>query len=396
MSLLNFEPSNPLRKGSKKPFKLILGIGALVGTIALGSTLAASINLNSGGPVEFGQGVTQTTACDDEITLTPYSSFINADGGGSFMGTRIVISGVDSSTEGCSGKNLKITGFTSSEPIAQIIVEVASASPWFTIDDVYDATLDDVSSSSFTIVIDPNILSIEASEVTRFTIESEDSVDVTPTSYEVGDRGPGGGIVFYVSTTNFTSTGSTCNTECKYLEVAPATWQSAGVNVADDSTYQWSTYTTVSTGQDKATEGTEGFHPDEKLNWKIGQGFYNTSVMVVDGTASAAQAAVLVYAGSASAGQWFIPSMNELNELCKYARGQTTGDPTVACDSSGTLKTGTTNDLGGFMGNVYWSSSEGNAVGGNPNNAWRQVFSGGYQDTSSVVGTSYVRPVRAF
>jgi hypothetical protein len=172
MSLLNFEPSAPLRKGSKKPFKLILGIGALVGTIALGSTLAASINLNGGGPVEFGQGVTQTTACDDEITLTPYSSFVNADGGGSFMGTRIVISGVDSSAEGCSGKNLTITGFTSSEPIAQIIVEVASESPWFTIGDAYGATLEVESSSSFAITIDPDILPIEASEVTRFTIES--------------------------------------------------------------------------------------------------------------------------------------------------------------------------------------------------------------------------------
>ena len=182
MTLLNFSDSGEKPAGRRKPLRAILGIGALVGAVALGSTLAASINLNDSGPVEFGQGVVQTTACDDEITITPYSTFVNEDGGGSFMGTSIVISGVDSSTEGCSGKNLTITGFTSSEPIAQIMVEVASASPWFTIDDVYGATLDDVSSSSFTIVIDPNILSIEASEVTRFTIESSGTtqeVDLT-------------------------------------------------------------------------------------------------------------------------------------------------------------------------------------------------------------------------
>jgi hypothetical protein len=182
MTLLNFSDSSEKPAGRRKPLRAILGIGALVGAVALGSTLAASINLNDSGPVEFGQGVVQTTACDDEITITPYSTFVNEDGGGSFMGTSIVISGVDSSTEGCSGKNLTITGFTSSEPIAQIMVEVASASPWFTIDDVYGATLDDVSSSSFTIVIDPNILSIEASEVTRFTIESSGTtqeVDLT-------------------------------------------------------------------------------------------------------------------------------------------------------------------------------------------------------------------------
>ena len=37
----------------------------------------------------------------------------------------------------------------------------------------------------------------------------------------VGNTGPGGGIVFYVSAANFTSTGSDCNTTCKYLEAAP-------------------------------------------------------------------------------------------------------------------------------------------------------------------------------
>jgi len=377
-----------------KPLKAILGVGLLVGTIALGSTLAASINLNGGGPVEFGQGVTQTTACDDEITLTPYSTFVNEDGGGSFMGTSIVISGVDSSTEGCSGKNLTITGFTSSEPIAQIIVEVASESPWFTIGDAYGATLEVESSSSFTIVIDPNILPIEASEVTRFTIESEDSVDVTPTSYEVGDRGPGGGIVFYVSATNFTSTGSACDATCKYLEVAPSTWRSG--TVADDLLYEWSTNKTDLTGQDKSYTFPirEGFSTDEQFNWKIGQGFYNTSVMKVSGATSAAQAAVLAYAGNSTAGQWFIPSMNELNELCKYARGQTTGDPTVACDTGvGTFKStdnaGT--DLGGFVIESYWSSSEFNEAA-----AWSQFFGSFYQGPGEKDVIYSVRPIRAF
>ncbi len=112
MSLLNFEPSNPLPKGSKKPFKLILGIGALVGTIALGSTLAASINLNSGGPVEFGQGIAQTTACDDEITITPYSTFVNEEGGGDYYFSSLKISGIDSSEGKCSGKRFLIKAYS--------------------------------------------------------------------------------------------------------------------------------------------------------------------------------------------------------------------------------------------------------------------------------------------
>ena len=212
----------------------------------------------------------------------------------------------------------------------------------------------------------------------------------------VGDRGPGGGIVYYVSATNFTSTGSTCKATCKYLEVAPATWQSAGVTVANDSNYQWSTNTIVTTGQDLKTPSTEGFSTYEKFNWKIGQGFYNTSVMKVSGATSAAQAVVLAYAGSdASAGQWFIPSMNELNELCKYARGQSTGDPTVACvTGSGTFKSTANNagtDLGGFVELTYWSSSE--AVAGAP---WDQGFVSGGQSGHSKLNAEYIRPVRAF
>jgi hypothetical protein len=214
-----------------------------------------------------------------------------------------------------------------------------------------------------------------------------------PVVYTVGQRGPGGGIVYYVSDNFFTSTGSTCNTQCKYLEVAPATWQSAGVSVANDSGYQWSNNTIALTGQDITTPSTEGIAPNtnEKLNWKIGQGFNNTSVMKVSGATSAAQAAVLAYAGSATAGQWFIPSMNELNELCKYARGQTTGNLKVACTTGGTLKTGTANDLGGFEEGLYWSSSENRAL-----IAWDLNFTNPGQTIANKEFPNYVRPVRAF
>jgi hypothetical protein len=228
----------------------------------------------------------------------------------------------------------------------------------------------------------------QSSNVFKLTIQS----GVHTTFYEVGDRGPGGGIVYYVSASNFTSTGSACDTACKYLEVAPSTWQSG--TVATDLTYQWSTDTTTSTVQNRVTAGTESGFSNEKFNWKIGQGFYNTSVMKVSGATSAAQAKVLAYAGGSMAGQWFIPSMNELNELCKYARGQTTGVLTVKCDSSGTLKSGTANDLGGFGSSPYWSSSEYNS---GSEFVWIQQFSNGAQTFYGKLQTiAYVRPIRAF
>ena len=112
MSLLNFEPSGPMPKGEKKSLKIFPGIGALVGTIALGSTLASSINLNSGAPVEFGQGIAQTTACDDEITITPYSTFVNEEGGGDYYFSSLNISGIDSSEGKCSGKRFLIKAYS--------------------------------------------------------------------------------------------------------------------------------------------------------------------------------------------------------------------------------------------------------------------------------------------
>jgi len=111
MSLLKFNDESPKTAGSNKSLKYLLGIGALVGTIVLSSTFAASINLNAGGPVEFGQGVVQTTACDDEITVTPISTFVNAAGYGSHMFTSLRISGIDSSEGKCSGKRFLIKAY---------------------------------------------------------------------------------------------------------------------------------------------------------------------------------------------------------------------------------------------------------------------------------------------
>jgi hypothetical protein len=223
-------------------------------------------------------------------------------------------------------------------------------------------------------------------------------------AYAVGNRGPGGGIVFYISTGAFTQTGATdgmCTIDCKYLEVAPATWQGPGVSITSDDAYQWSNNISTVTGQNLTTASTQGLTAQravEKLNWQIGQGFNNTSVMRVDGATSEAQAKVLAYAGSSTAGQWFIPSMNELNELCKYSRGQGTGDLTLRCSGTATIKSGTANDLGGFRGELYQSSSERDAT-----TYWAHHFysatnitENGRQEVSGKTNKYYLRPIRAF
>ena len=367
-----------------------IAILLLVTTIYWPSTVGGKISLNSNASsIEFSQGVSQAVACsgNTNLTLTPRSSFTNGSPGVHYLNS-VNVSNIPTS---CYGVDFTISAYNDSSGTPLALFNTSSTSAV-----VYNnqgafsrgigSTGMTVESSTGTFTATFTVPVAQSSSVFKLTIQSGLHTPV----YSVGDRGPGGGFVYYVSAAPFTSTGSTCNTKCTYLEVAPSTWQS-GI-VASDLTYQWSSLKTT-TGQNTGTAGTESGSGNEKFNWKIGQGFYNTSVMgqVLDET-SPAQVAVLTYAaGTSTAGQWFIPSMNELNELCKYARGQTTGVLTVACISSGTLKSGTANDLAGFGGDYYWASSEIDA-----GNARRLYFGTGGQYSTRKNDTNLVRPVRAF
>ncbi len=68
----------PVTPKSKKlkVAKAAVGIGTLASLTGLGSTLAANISLNNDANVEFGQGVAQTAACDEDgFTITPVSYY---------------------------------------------------------------------------------------------------------------------------------------------------------------------------------------------------------------------------------------------------------------------------------------------------------------------------------
>jgi len=117
MEILNLGGLNePSERPSKKKLKVVIGIGVLAGVMGFGSTLAASITLNSGSSVEFGQGVQLVAACDSAITVTPTSTFVNdTDSAQSnFRLATIVLSDIGA---GCLGKKLRITGYTSSETL---------------------------------------------------------------------------------------------------------------------------------------------------------------------------------------------------------------------------------------------------------------------------------------
>lgn len=130
MEILSFEGSN----GSSKPKRG--GKFVVVATIAalgfMGSTFAASVTLNNGADIQYGQGVAQATACDNAITITPANSFVNTSGSGAFylQSVSLVDTRTASSSTGlanCVGKTIKISVFGDSSSSALASCDVAIA-----------------------------------------------------------------------------------------------------------------------------------------------------------------------------------------------------------------------------------------------------------------------------
>jgi len=184
MEILNFAS----REGSpqrRKNFRAVFGVCLLVSAIALGSTLAANININSG-PVEFGQGVAQTTTCDSQITVTPGSSFDNSatpspiptpsDATGVFQLGTISVSDIDVA---CDGKIFTIKAYAQSDSTP---LELLSGVSEIVIQDTGNdfsavtggISVDASDGSAFTVTI--LVPTLNSSEVYKVTIESGDTV----------------------------------------------------------------------------------------------------------------------------------------------------------------------------------------------------------------------------
>jgi hypothetical protein len=179
----------------------------------------------------------------------------------------------------------------------------------------------------------------------------------------VGDTGPGGGKVFYVAPTTFTSTGSECGTACKYLEAAPIGWITAakpagqtncevpGTSTADPKcAWSGNTSTRIIGGAGNA----------------LGAGYANTSAIIAQSNVAGRAATVARAFQGGGKTDWYLPSKDELDIM--------------------SLERST---IGGFAPGFYWSSSEFSA-----SNAWISV--GGPYGGLDKGGSNYVRPVRAF
>ena len=190
----------------------------------------------------------------------------------------------------------------------------------------------------------------------------------------VGVRGPGGGRVFYVDTEGRYN-------DFDYLEVAPTDASSGAA---------WST-TTPDCGLQADTSCDEAFltTSGEALNLlAIGTGRAATAAIIAHhdagGVAKADYAAGVADAYTTpTASDWFLPSKDELNEMCKYARNTSQAAGADIVCTGGVLRDG--------FSDYYWSSSEYLV-----NTAWVQYFSFGNQGNGTKSNANYTRPIRAF
>jgi len=171
--------------------------------------------------------------------------------------------------------------------------------------------------------------------------------------YAINDVGPLGGLIFIIPAT-------TGNTAGKYFEAAAADLSST------------KTWCNIST-----TVGTTGS--------AIGTGKANTDLIAAACTSGAGQDAVdySVILDSVTYADWFLPSQDELNELCLAAK--VTRPSTSTC-GSGSLKSGFVVD------EYYWSSTESSTT----SFARYQHFSQGLKGNGDKTSANNVRVVRSF
>ncbi len=115
MEILNFE-GNGSNRSPKKRARLATIIGGAFLFAAIGSTFAANVTINSGSAIEYGQGLTQATACSDSIKITPTNHYVNTAGsGGSFYVDTITVTDTRTATNAglgnCVGKSIKLSAY---------------------------------------------------------------------------------------------------------------------------------------------------------------------------------------------------------------------------------------------------------------------------------------------
>ena len=410
MRFLPLKPHDEERTPAEKKqryFKFATTTAVAMGL--LGWTLASGININSGGAKEFGQGLIQSVACDQYITIIPETSMDTSNG--TYY--------IDSITVGDISNNLtsnliSLNLFDSSgasvfdSPLeTQYLID--RFGPRFQGSRVNSSSIDrssigggtnqEVGTSSFTLTqfTGPNNNRIVASQDLTFTIETSGDGGCVPVVKDctnggtcgLGDTGPGGGPVVYIAATPFTEPVS--GKKFKYIEAAPAFWHNQ----------TWLEPRTANCNSLSVFSGVS-------LSRNIGSAVQNTNSLLANGSCVGTSTRVSTRPSGintsaqlvrAYGSDWNLPTSQELVEMCKVARfgailAATKSNCEGADGSTAPSGWGITN-----AGYVYWkyvSSSKG-SLEGQIDVVDFSFTSNNLNDGSAPIDSSYlVRPIRYF
>ena len=336
-------------------------------------TYALNISVNTNSRVEFGQGVVLTSSCDRYLTVT-MTREIDAATATYYLKDFTL---GDISTQLHSKRvtlSLRSNGSDSSLSTSDLYFDIDSQGTGFTSPlshtDVIDYTTlgggnaQEVGASSIT------FLSVRAQDGSRILADSINTVILETSgsggctapvincanggTCAVGDTGPGGGTVIYVSATPITLRGQ--GRTVTRIELAPNNW--GGVTYTKDPNLE------MCQGYNGGGPLWTGAKPGGWLGYEnvvlrtgLGEGLdntnrllsYNTSNVSCALTSQAASVARSYSGGGLS--DWFLPSRDELNIVCRYAN-------TLDMTSSSICTAGTVR--GGFSDTEnpsWWSSS---------------------------------------
>ena len=205
--------------------------------------------------------------------------------------------------------------------------------------------------------------SISIPRTSNFSTSSTSKTTTTyGKTYNIGDDGPGGGIIFYYSEVGFDvyePDGSV--KKCHYLEVSKF----------DLGEISWCTQEYSNTSCCNIASTLTDVGAGRINTFKIIKSTHKVGTITKENCA--ALACHSYSTATTKAGDWFLPSKDELNLLYKNLGKRV-------------LLSNTTND------NDYWSSSQ-----YDNNHAWDQSFSSGYQSYYfNKYSSNSVRAVRAF
>lgn len=187
----------------------------------------------------------------------------------------------------------------------------------------------------------------------------------------VGDTGPGGGKVYYVSTSGFPC-GATLGDTCHYLEVSDISWRNS---VTSPCTTPNTLSVFCAWGAASNTYVANDSHAGRGLKNSI------TIATTYNNTGGYAAIQAMAYRGGGKS-DWYLPNNDELRMLCTWANGGVAVDNSGSC-TAGTLKAD-------FAGQEYWSSTDGGSGTVNTYN-----FTTGAHLNAAKDQLREVRPIRA-